>query len=324
MMRLLLLLSCLYCCCLVTAQHTFSIVAIDPVTREIGSAGATCLGGPSERDGAYVIKDIVPDVGAVNSQSFYIPANQSRANARLLAGDDAAAIIDYVENNDIQNRSALRQYGAVTIDAAGQIIAAAFTGEECFDYAGSRVGQDYAIQGNILLGPQVLDSMEARYLRSAGLPLADRLMQSMQGANVAGADVRCLSEGVSSQSAYLSVARPTDSADAPYIDIVVAQTPVGSEPIDVLQQRYTTVVSTITADKLSSSALYPNPATDHLIIEAPAGAHAIIYDVKGQSVLTSELTLAMTRVPLQGLRPGYYIAMIAADGRSWHHSFIKQ
>ena len=57
------------------AQHTFSIVAVDAITGEIGSAGATCLdiddlGG---EEGALVISDIIRGVGAIHSQAFWHP-----------------------------------------------------------------------------------------------------------------------------------------------------------------------------------------------------------------------------------------------------------
>ena len=56
----------------VFSQHTFSIVAADPNTGEIGSAGATCI---SAEDGALAISDIVLGVGAIHTQSFYLPTN---------------------------------------------------------------------------------------------------------------------------------------------------------------------------------------------------------------------------------------------------------
>jgi uncharacterized Ntn-hydrolase superfamily protein len=79
--------------------------------------------------------------------------------------------------------------------------------------------------------------MEQRFLNASG-SLANRLMVAMMGANFPGADSRCLNEGVSSQSAYLTVAGPNDPAGAAYLDLVVSSTPYGEEPIDSLLSLY--------------------------------------------------------------------------------------
>jgi len=205
-----------------TAQHTFSIVAIDSITGEIGSAGATC--GDSiiwpGTPGAYIISDVLPGVGAIHSQSYYLEQNQNNARNRMLAGDSPEEIISWLEANDFQNLPGRRQYGIVDFNS-GSPRAAGFTGDDCFDYKDHLVGPNYAIQGNILLGPEILDSMEARFLREEGC-LADKLMASMQGANVIGADSRCFEEGVSSLSAFIRMARMDDEADDIYLDINVA------------------------------------------------------------------------------------------------------
>ena len=70
------------------SQHTFSIVAVDTLTGEIGSAGATC--GDSiiwpGTPGAYIISDILPGVGAIHTQSFWLSSNQVNARARMQQG----------------------------------------------------------------------------------------------------------------------------------------------------------------------------------------------------------------------------------------------
>ena len=62
--------------------------------------------------------------------------------------------------------------------------------ENCFDYKNHIIGDHYAIQGNILLGQSILDSMESRFLNTSG-SLSEKLMASLQGAKVIGADTRC-------------------------------------------------------------------------------------------------------------------------------------
>ena len=218
----------------ISAQDTFSIVAVDTATGEVGGAGASCLDATAIATGAAVISQLVPGRGAIHTQSFYLSANQLNARNRMLAGDSPQEIIAWLIANDAQGNPTQRQYGIADFDSSGQPRAAAFTGVNCLDYKGQIEGVHYAIQGNILLGPQVLDSMEARFLAATG-SLAERLMAALQGANIPGADSRCLSEGVSSQSAFIRVARPNNPYGNNHLDLVVAQTPFGVEPIDSLQ-----------------------------------------------------------------------------------------
>src|SRR5688500_7631459 len=90
---------------LTRAQHTFSIVAVDSVTGEIGSAGATC--GDSivwpGTPGAKIISEIIPGKGAIHTQSYYLAANQTNAHNRMMAGDSPKQIIAWLVANDVQN-----------------------------------------------------------------------------------------------------------------------------------------------------------------------------------------------------------------------------
>lgn len=248
-----------------TAQDTFSIVAVDPNTGEIGSAGASCLDNiqfPGS-NGAIIISDIIPGRGAIHTQSFWNATNQNNARQRMLEGLSPAEIVTWLKSNDVGGifGSVSRQYGVVDFDAQGMPRAAAFTGTSCMDWKGHRVGPDYAIQGNILLGPQILDSMEARFLQTAGLPLAERLMYSLQGANVVGADTRCTANGTSSLSAFIRMSIPSDTVSGTlYLDLNVPSLPAGQEPIDSLQTLFNawSVVAVKSAEP-EPLRLFPNP-----------------------------------------------------------------
>ena len=219
------------------AQDTFSIVAVDLATGQVGSAGATCLDDDQIAGGAVIISDVIPDVGAIHTQSYWIPANQNAAHDQVVDnGLSPEALMAWLEENDAENNPAVRQYGMADL-VSGVARAAAFTGANCFDVKDHIVGEHYAIQGNILLGEEILTQMEAGFLETDGT-LAEKLMAALQGANVAGADTRCLDEGVSSRSAFLRVAYPGDDPDALTLDLVVSITPEGVEPIDVLQEEF--------------------------------------------------------------------------------------
>jgi len=219
-------------------QDTFSIVAIDTVTKEIGSAGATCLTEQPGFLGAVFISDIIGGHGAIHTQSYGLVENQFAARGRMLAGDTPEQIIAWLEENDYNGNPEIRQYGIIDLDAAGTPRTAAYTGVDCMDYKNHIIGRNYAIQGNILLGRQILDSMEARFVRTEGT-LADKLMACLQGANVPGADSRCLADGLSSKSSFLRVSRWEDPDKTYKLNLTVGKTTSGRDPIDSLQTLYT-------------------------------------------------------------------------------------
>lgn len=287
-------------------QHTFSIVAVDSVTGEIGSAGATC--GDSiiwpGTPGAYIISDVLPGVGAIHSQAYWVPQNQENARLQMEKGLSPDEIISWLENNDVQSSPGSRQYGVVAYNE-GSPQSAAYTGDFADDYKGHILGSNYAIQGNILLGPQILDSMEARFLRQKG-SLALKLMAAMQGANVVGADSRCTPEGTSSLSAFIRMAKPDDVEDDLFLDINVAGTEKGVEPIDILQEKFDKWIWTH-VDEVSANdwiSLFPNPAKEVVHIESSQGpwTSVEVWNALGQQVelienSDSQLTLSVQDYP---------------------------
>ena len=207
---------------------TFSIVAVDLDNGQVGSAGASCIGG------SIIISDIHPGVGAIHTQSYWHGYNQLMASDLMDNGLSPDEIIDYIVENDVSNNPLIRQYGIVDLYEGGR--SAAYTGENCMDYKGHLLGQTYAIQGNILLGEEVLINMENNFNSTTGT-LSDKLMAALQGANMPGADTRCLDDGTSSLSAFIRVANPIDDNNY-FLDLNINNTSHGDEPIDLLQELY--------------------------------------------------------------------------------------
>ena len=229
----------------INAQHTFSIVAVDPVTGEMGSAGATCLdiddlGG---EEGALVINDIILGIGVINTQAAWHPANQAAARVRMEAGDNPQEILDWLFANDpAPGNNQSRQYGIVDLigGSGGTPRSVGFTGTQNGGVANHIVGPNYAIQGNILISQDVLDDMETEFLNATGT-LADRLMASLQGAKRIGAQTSCTNNQTSSKSAFLRVAKVEDlfsNYGHLTVDLNVSKTDFAEDPIDVLQDTY--------------------------------------------------------------------------------------
>ncbi len=259
----------------ILAQDTFSIVAIDTLTGEIGSAGASCIDDNQITGGAIIISDILPGMGAIHTQAYWLSTNQQHAHDRMVEGLSPQEIIDWLEANDAQNNPTKRQYGIVDMDSEGHPRSAAFTGVNCDDYKNHIVGPNYSIQGNILLGQEVLDNMEQNFLDTEG-PLAEKLMAALQGAKMPGADTRCTAEGVSSLSAFIRVAWPSDTNGVFYLDLNVPSTPYGVEPIDSLQVLFNEWqgihVGEQELDQVASLKIYPNPAVDWIVVESRQSA----------------------------------------------------
>ena len=138
---------------------TFSIVAFDPLTQELGIAVQSKFFG---------VGSVVPwakaGVGAIATQSYANVTYGPDGLSHLESGLEAAAVIEKLTSEDAQ--SATRQ--AAVVDAHGG--AASFTGEACHSWAGHVVGQHYAIQGNLLAGQKVVEAMDRAFRQMRGQP----------------------------------------------------------------------------------------------------------------------------------------------------------
>ncbi|MCW8961012.1 MAG: DUF1028 domain-containing protein [Ignavibacteriaceae bacterium] len=207
------------------SQDTFSIVAVDTITGEIGSAGASCIAG------SFILSDVIEGIGAIHTQAYWNATNQQNAHNRMLEGLSPQEIIDWLVANDAQGNPTIRQYGIVDLTRNGE--SAAYTGINCDDYKNHVTGPGYAIQGNILLEQIIINTMQTAFLNTEG-PLADKLMATLQAAKIPGADTRCTQYGKSSISGFVKVVRIGDASN-PYLQIVVSNTPTNKDPIDSLQ-----------------------------------------------------------------------------------------
>ena len=303
------------------SQHTFSIVAVDTLTGEIGSAGATC--GDSiiwpGTAGAYIISDILPGLGAIHTQALWIASNQVNARVQMQQGSSPNQIISWLIAHDVQNNPQSRQYGIVDYQN-GSSQSAAFTGTNCYDYKNHILGPNYSIQGNILLGQQILDSMEYYFLNTSGC-LPEKLMAAMNGAKVVGADTRCMVEGTSSLSAFLRMALPTDSYNNLFLDINVAGTAPNVEPIDVLKTKYNlwknshiSYCDSVSNTKITTRneiEIHPNPTYDFITISNVEESKKIeLFSLNGKFLETVKNNAVSLRNYPQGI---YIIKVIFKD-----------
>jgi uncharacterized Ntn-hydrolase superfamily protein len=158
--------------------HTYSIVARDPVSGEMGVAVQSHW---------FSVGSIVTwaeaGVGAVATQSFVDPGYGLRSLALLKEGREAPDVLRTLVAADAQRDS--RQVAIV--DAQGHV--AAHTGSACIASAGQHVGLQFSVQANMMANDQVWPAM-AEAFEKAGGDLADRLLAALEAGQVAGGDVR--------------------------------------------------------------------------------------------------------------------------------------
>ncbi|MEO8201551.1 MAG: DUF1028 domain-containing protein [Gemmatimonadota bacterium] len=208
--------------------HTYSIVAYDSVTGDLGVAVQSKfpnVGGivPWARSG----------VGAVATQSLGNTAYGELGLDLIARGASAEEALRIIMRTDTMLQD--RQVGMV--DARGN--AASFTGTRTFDWAGGRVGtpdgkgnmlggkgtvivgRTFAAQANIMISDQTVKRMAEAFVSSTG-PLADRLMTALRAGQAGGGDKRGM------QSAALLVVRKNGGylgANDRFIDIRVYDAP---------------------------------------------------------------------------------------------------
>jgi uncharacterized Ntn-hydrolase superfamily protein len=318
----------------ITAQDTFSIIAVDPATGEVGSAGASCVTGVGSSGIIDIITDIIPGRGGVNSQAYVCIPNINLQNAitRMDMGDSPTEIIDWLINNDACGSQgfdpAFRQYGIADFDSNGDPRTAGYTGTMTDDYKEDRQGATFSVQGNILLNQTVIDNMENNFNNTSGT-LADKLMAALQGANFPGADQRCLAAGTSSTTAYLLVYKEDDLPGEPYLRLNVGQQPSGTEPIDILQDLYDNFLALQDNKVAQQLELYPNPAQDSIILEIAAGLTVSgyeIFDVNGKKVQTvnfSEINELKAQINISNYRSGVYFLKVTSTEGTATLKFVK-
>lgn len=158
--------------------HTFSIVARDPLTGEMGVA---------VQSNWFSVGSLVSwaeaGVGAIATQSFVNVSFGPRGLELLRSGKTAQEVlkelIDADEGRDVRQLA--------VVDAKGNV--AAHTGKKCIPAAGHYVGDNFSVEANLMLNDKVWPAMAKAFQESAG-PLAERMVTALEAAQSVGGDIR--------------------------------------------------------------------------------------------------------------------------------------
>ena len=201
--------------------HTFSIVARDSVTGEMGVAVQSHWFSVGT-----AVSWAEAGVGAVATQSFVNKSFGIRGLNLLRAGLTAQQALDSLLSDD-EGRD-VRQ--VAIIDIKGNV--ATHTGKSCIDYAGHVRGSNFSVQSNMMLTNKVPSAMADAFEKSKNKPLAERMILALEAAQRVGGDIR------GKQSAAIIIV-PGKSQGKPWdertVDLRVDDSP---EPIKELRRLY--------------------------------------------------------------------------------------
>lgn len=201
--------------------HTFSIVARDSITGEMGVAVQSHWFSVGT-----VVSWAEAGVGAVATQSFVNKSFGIRGLDLLKSGLSAQEALDSLLATD-EGRD-VRQVAIV--DTKGNV--ATHTGKNCIQYATQIQGNQFSVQSNMMLGNQVSVAMAAAYKNSSAKPLAERMLIALDAAQQVGGDIR------GKQSAAILIV-PAKSEGKPWdersVDLRVDDS---KEPIKELHRLY--------------------------------------------------------------------------------------
>lgn len=239
-----------------SAMATFSIVAVDPKTGDLGVAVASRY---------FAVGTVVPwaeaGVGAIATQAGVNVGYGPRGIELLKQGLTAQQVLDKLLAEDTFGSTAGRQVAIV--DAKGNI--AAKSGGQ--DWAGHKVGATWSAQGNILVGPQVVDAM-GKAFDSTNDDLAEKLYAALKAGDTAGGDSR------GRQSASILVVRKgggrnTNNDRLVYVNVDDSPDPFSElrRLLNIAQQgNYNRVLNTAIREERFADALN---AAEHLVRYEP-------------------------------------------------------
>jgi uncharacterized Ntn-hydrolase superfamily protein len=206
---------------------TFSLCAIDPATGQSGAAVTTRVPFVGR-----AVPWVRAGVGAVCTQASTVVEYGPRGLDLLAKGEEPQAVLSQLLADDAARET--RQVGV--IDMKGR--AAAHTGKQNGNWAGSRQGRNYTVQANIMVGPEVVEAVATTFesTEGTGLPLAERMILSLEAGYAKGGDRRW----GNLQSAAIKIADPNDPGRGN--DYIALAIEVGehADPVSELQRIYYT------------------------------------------------------------------------------------
>lgn len=203
---------------------TWSIIAVNRKTGEIGIVGASCTFDVSG------IASIEPKKGAIVVQAASNYFARMEGVSLMESNASAQEILNAMKAKRFEPEK--QQYGVILLKEGTSPLV--YSGAEIADWNGEMIGDDFAVMGNILLGEQVVEKAFDAFNQNRDKSLAERLMLALKAGEEAGGDKRC--ETQYARSAFIMVYKPQDGA---ILKLAVQGIQKGGQPaVTLLNQQF--------------------------------------------------------------------------------------
>lgn len=211
-----------------SAKATWSIIVIDPKTKEVGIAGASCTYS------VYGIGGIIPGKGAVVVQAMSNKTARNKGLQMILADASPEEILKAIKDPEFDPEN--QQYAIVCLSNLDK--PQTYTGLETTPDKGTLTSKGVSIQGNTLANKEMLNKILQAVINAQkkSLSIQDVLMLALEAGAEYGGDKRCGDR--KALSAFLTIAKPDDDPKHPYINLIVNQSDDTTNAVKALRKRF--------------------------------------------------------------------------------------
>lgn len=179
---------------------TWSIIAVDHKTGEIGIVGASCTFDVSG------IASIVPGIGAIIVQARSNYYARMKGVELMEKGASQEEILKVMMSDEFQPEK--QQYSLVLLNSGNKPLV--YSGSEIADWSGEKIGDHFAVAGNTLTEESVILEAYDAFNENRDKSFAERLMLALKAGEKAGGDKRCGTQYA--RSAFIMIYKPKDGA----------------------------------------------------------------------------------------------------------------
>lgn len=207
------------------ASATWSIIAVDRSTAEIGIVGASCTFDVSG------IASVVPGKGAIVVQAASNYFARMKGVDLMEEGASVQQVLNAMQADEFTPQR--QQYGVITLqDINGPLT---HSGNEISNWNGSLSAADVAVMGNLLVSQAVVEDAFTAFNNSRHLPLGDRLIAALTAGADAGGDNRCGEQ--KARSAFLMLYSPKTKSITELSVFGIEKG--GQAPVPLLKEKFT-------------------------------------------------------------------------------------
>jgi uncharacterized Ntn-hydrolase superfamily protein len=207
------------------AYATWSIIVIDPITKKIGIAGASCTYS------VYGIGAIVPGKGAIIVQAMSNPLARLKGLEMMMADASPEDILKAIKEPMYYPEQ--QQYAIMSLKYFEKPLT--YTGVSTTQAKGALTAKGISVQGNTLTDAAELQAVLNAAIKAQhdSLPLEEILVLAMEAGAKLGGDKRCGTTKAS--SAFLTICEPTDNPEKPYLNLIVYGTDNNVNAVEALR-----------------------------------------------------------------------------------------